>query len=153
MFNPLAFAKDKFDEAFAKIQGEVGRFLILKERIMRLPADVKAPLLREQSMLESEATGLLSEAQGLKTEFSQPFTIPDSLTKVAPLTQKALDMVAKAGAVVVKVNDHKRRVEAAEQTSGVAPGSPMPEERRVNPWVLIAIGAVGLGVLLGRKAR
>lgn len=112
----LQSIKERLDLALAKVQGEVGRFLILKERIMVLPAEQRAGLLATQESLEKEATDLVSRAGELKASLPAELNPLDfaMMRKVPELTQRVATMARDLGKLTFRIAEHTQRVEQAE---------------------------------------
>jgi len=120
MSNPLQFAQDSLDDALGKLQGEVGRFLILKERISALPVGLRAPLMSMQNALEQEAIATVAKAQNLQAPLKafDPYNL-DSYAKLGGSIQAAVKLAPELKDLAGRIKAHQGHVEAAEK-SGAA---------------------------------
>ena len=148
MFDAL---KQKLEAALAHLQGEVGRFLTLKESIVKMPyTPQRAALLDRQNSIEGEAIALISQAQVLKEKVSKPFDpfAKSSYTDLAPLSTEVVAVVRKLGDVAVRAQAHTLEVQKAlgRVPAGSAPaqgGSPML-------WA-VAVGIAAYAIYKGKK--
>ena len=153
--------KNQLDDILAKVQGEVGRFLILKERIRALPASpLRDSLLTSQDSLEKKALDLIAQAPALKAslESFSPFDI-SKLASLGPLVQKASALAANGAQLVQDIAVHKANVETASSSSSSSAQSPASPQSASGPWLtrerlsqgvaLAAMAAIPLGMLVG----
>ena len=104
--------KDILKKVVARIQAEVGRFLILKEKIMGLPqGPTRDSLLSKQNDLESRAMSLMSEANDMKTKLSSVKGLDffklisgDTVNKVTLLASKGTSLINEMTAHTTSVN-------------------------------------------------
>lgn len=139
--------KNAVEDAVAKVQGEVGRFLILKERIRTLPAGLtREDLLAQQDRLEKSAMALIAKGQSLKADLEvfNPFDLKQ-VAALGPKVRLATETAKEGAALVEAIAAHKARVISAVGSSadlGPSPTSPTP--RRGELWKKAAIAAVFL---------
>jgi hypothetical protein len=145
--------KNKLEDITARIQGEVGRFLMLKEKIRSLPDGLtRADLLLNQDRLEKAALGLISQGQALKTELESfnPFDIKQ-VAAIGPKVKRATDLALNGAALVDAIQAHKARVIKEVGSSAdlpPLPSAPQPMRGRlVKGAVLAAVVLLPLGFL------
>ena len=147
----LEALKAQLEKAQAKAQEEVGKFLTLKARILRLPQGPEREVLRQrQDTLEARALGLMSQAGNLKEEASRPIDIMDasSYRRLGDLGRKVPPMVKSLADVIVDIQAQTREVEKAEGVSGQAVAS---RSEAGIPAVLVYAGAAALWLYVSRK--
>lgn len=147
--------KALLDKAEARLQAEVGRFLILKERIYSLPdGPTKEKLLAEQDRLQSRAMAMASSLADVKSQVS-------GLKGLAVLTYFA-DPTKRAQAVSLVSSVSQWVKAAAQQTSAVnaatgqapSPAPAAPASLSMPPVVkeALTLGAVTFGVYWAWRA-
>lgn len=144
--------RSRLEKAQARAQEEVGRFLTLKARILRLPQGPEREVLKQrQDTLEARALGLMSQAGNLKEEAGKPFdlTDPSSYRRIADLGSKVPPMVKSLADIVVDIQAHTNEVERAE--GGSAQRVPARAGSAGFPTVLVYAGAAALWFWASRK--
>ena len=113
--------QDTINSVQAKIQGEIGRFLILKESILNLPSGPnRDALLSKQNDLEGRAMKMASDAAALKE--SMNYKGLDIFKALSQKNIQAVTSLANGGASLIKeMAAHKMAV--AQAVSGSSQGS------------------------------
>jgi len=93
--------QDTINSVQAKIQGEIGRFLILKESILNLPSGPnRDALLSKQNDLEGRAMKMASDAASLKE--SMNYKGLDIFKALSQKNIQAVTSLANGGASLIK---------------------------------------------------
>lgn len=117
------------DTLTAKLQGEVGRFLILKERILSLPSsDRRNALLSRQNSLESRAMKLAADASALKEAASYKGTQLLNLFSGEKISQ-ASNLVNSGSRLISEMNSHTQDVNLV--TGTLNPATPSSRQSAV----------------------
>ncbi|MDE1822331.1 MAG: hypothetical protein KGI98_15950 [Euryarchaeota archaeon] len=153
--------KDRIDQATADLQAQVGRFLELRSRIMRLPSSDprRAPLLDTQVALESKAMKTVSALMGLKDKVValkglqavSYFTNSANLSNLTSLLKDSADLVKAIARQTAAVNAATSSAPAAHSSPAAAPST-----LSMNPLLkeaLILGAAVGAYHWIWGKAR
>jgi hypothetical protein len=141
--------KSYIEAATARLQGEVGRFLILKEAIVKLPEGAqRSALMSTQNDLEQKAMSLLSRANAFKEAAS--FKGIDALKMFDPSRIKTMrDLGNEAAQTIIKIQNHKNSVALATNNPGLKTATPAQSGAFSVPPLLklaAAVGAVAFGV-------
>lgn len=138
--------KSYIEQATARLQAEVGRFLILKEAILKLPEGVRrSALLNTQNNLEADAMNLLSQASSLKEAASYKgidilkMFDPERISQVKSLAVKSANTAAA-------IQAHKTAVAKATGDASLAPSTSWAVNVPTGVKVAVALGAVAFGV-------
>lgn len=149
--------QDTINQAQAKIQGEVGRFLILKESIMSLPSGPRRDgLLSIQNDLEGRAMKMVAEATALKDSMNYrgldmfKAISMQNINNVANLTKNAAQLVKEMA--VHKANVASTANSSASGSVGVQSLRDSLMASQLNKAVVIAAAAYSVN-WLWHKAR
>lgn len=154
-FDPKALV----EQATASLEAEVGRFLILKESILKLPASaLRDSLMAKQNALEAQSMKLMSDANDFKTKNSGAQGLGVLKLFNAANLNTAKSLAQSAAATVSQIQAHKANVaqavngapaqapaQAAYSASGMLAGVPPVVKAAV------ALGAAAFAVAYVRR--
>ena len=122
--------QDTINSVQAKIQGEIGRFLILKESILNLPSGPnRDALLSKQNDLEGRAMKMASDAAALKE--SMNYKGLDIFKALSQKNIQAVTSLANGGASLIKeMAAHKMAV--GQAVGGSSQGSRAAETMQAS---------------------
>jgi hypothetical protein len=149
--------KGYIEQATARLQGEVGRFLLLKEAILKLPeGPIRSGLISTQNSLEQKSLSLLTRAQAFKEAAS--FKGIDALKLFDPARISQMKSLStEAAQTIIAIQNHKNSVALATKNPSLNPVTPPLFGGFTVPPLLkvaIGVGAVAFGVAwVKREAR
>lgn len=149
--------KNYIEQATARLQGEVGRFLILKESILKLPdGPIRSGLLATQNNLEQRAMSLLARASTLKEAAS--YKGIDALKLFDPARIKEVkSLSSEAAQTIIAIQNHKNSVALATKDPSLQSATASTSGAATVPSLLkvaLGVAAVAFGVnWVRREAR
>ena len=131
------------EQATARLQAEAGRFLILKEAILKLPSsDRRSSLLSTQNNLEQRVLQLMSKAAAFKEAAS--FKGLDALKMFTPDRINQLKTLSSdAARTIAEIQTHKAAVASATSNPSLNTAATSGAVT-VQPLVKIALGVAAV---------
>ena len=118
-----------------KLQAEVGKFLMMKQVLVKLQTDASFDIRKEANLLMNEQYKL---EQDLQTGLN--------IINAMKTGSYVISDIARVGNIAFEINNHTKKVQALQEKSTKAGSVQLPSTLPISTMTLVGLGAAALGI-------